>query len=195
MVLGRAGRRIPVIDPSLSDTPLQIGQENRIKGLVPINVNTQQARERVWNGQDYTFNDNVTWIKNKHAFSFGGRVQIEHFLHVRDDKVTGGISTPLYFVAKGGNFGNLGGIPVPATVAANDGTNFRRAYISVLGMVDSATQVLTRDGSLTPQDPLTPIIQKENVDSYEIYFGDTWRPLTSSLAVTVRPDLGCAEAA
>src|SRR5213595_3487235 len=67
-------------------------------------VKTQQARERVWNGQDYTFTDNLSWIRGKHAFSFGGRAQIEHFLHVRDDKVTGGISTPLYFVAKGGNF-------------------------------------------------------------------------------------------
>ena len=178
------GARIPVIPSSLSDTALQIGEENRVRGLVPINVNTQQARERVWNGQDYTFTDNLSWIKGKHAFQFGGRAQIEHFLHVRDDKVTGGISTPLYFVAKGGNFGNLGGIPVPATVAGREGTAFKRAYISVLGMVDSATQVLTRDASLAPQAPLTPIIQKENVDSYEIYFGDTWRP-TSSLAVTV----------
>ncbi len=183
------GAKIQVIDPSLSDTRLQIWQESRANGLVPINVNTQQARERVWNGQDYTFNDNLTWIKNKHAFSFGGRVQIEHFLHVRDDKVTGGISTPLYYVAKGGLFSNLGGIPVPGlngvpgNVADNEATTFRRAYISVLGMVDSATQVLTRDASLAPQAAGTPIIQKENVDSFEIYFGDTWRP-TSSLAIT-----------
>src|SRR3984893_4383323 len=178
------GAKIPVIDPALSDTRLQIWQESRTAGLVPINVNTQQARERVWNGQDYTFTDNVSWTKGKHSFNFGGRAQIEHFLHVRDDKVTGGISTPLYYVAKGGNFSNLGGITVPATVAGNQATTFKRAYISVLGMVDSATQVLTRDSSLAPGPAGTPIIQRENVDSYEIYFGDTWRA-TPSLTLTV----------
>jgi len=178
------GARIPVIDPSLSDTALQIWQESRTNGLVPINVNTQQARERVWNGQDYTFTDNLSWIRGKHAFSFGGRAQIEHFLHVRDDKVTGGISTPLYFVAKGGNFNNLGGIPVPGTIDPGEVTTFKRAYISVLGLVDSATQVLTRDGSLNPQDAGTPITQKENVDSYELHIADTWRP-KASLTLTV----------
>ncbi len=175
------GARIPVIPNSLSDTPLQIWRESRTDGMVPINVNTQQARQRVWNGQDYTWTDNLSWIKGKHAFSFGGRVQIEHFLHVRDDKVTGGISTPLYFVAKGGNFNDIGGISVPAAVS--ESTTFKRAYISVLGLVDSATQVLTRDGGLNPQPPLTNIVQKENVDAYEIYAGDTWRP-TSSLTLT-----------
>jgi hypothetical protein len=175
------GARIAVTPTALSDTPLQIWRENRTDGMVPINVNTQQARQRVWNGQDYTWNDNLSWIKGKHAFSFGGRVQIEHFLHVRDDKVTGGIATPLYFVAKGGNFNDIGKIPVPAAVT--EATTFRRAYISALGLVDSATQVLTRDGSLNPQAPLTNIIQRENVDAYEVYAGDTWRP-TPSLTLT-----------
>ena len=176
------GARIPVTPSALSDTPLQIWRESRTDGMVPINVNTQQARQRVWNGQDYTWSDNLSWIKGKHAFSFGGRAQIEHFLHVRDDKVTGGITTPLYYVAKGGNFNNLGGIPVPSD--ADSSTAFKRAYISVLGLVDAATQVLTRDASLNPNPPLDTITQRENVDSYEVYFGDTWRP-TSSLTLTL----------
>ena len=173
------GAKIPVIDPSLSDTRLQIWRENRTDGMVPINVNTQQARERIWNGQDYAWLDNLTWIKGKHAFRFGGRAQIEHFLHVRDDKVTGGITTPLYFVAKGGNFNDIGGIPVPSTVQSDEATTFKRAYISVLGIVDAATQVLTRDGNLNPNPPFTHITQKENVDAYEVYFSDTWRPKPS----------------
>jgi len=111
------GARIPVIPNSLSDTPLQIWRESRTDGMVPINVNTQQARQRVWNGQDYTWTDNLSWIKGKHAFSFGGRVQIEHFLHVRDDKVTGGISTPLYFVAKGATSTTSEEFPFPLRLA------------------------------------------------------------------------------
>src|SRR5882757_9052252 len=110
-----------------SDTRLQIWSESRINAMVPINVDTQNARQRVWNGQDYTFIDNLSWIKGKHAFSFGGRVQLQHFLHVRDDKVVGGITTPLYYVAKGGNFNNIGSIPIPDTVLSTEKTTFRRA--------------------------------------------------------------------
>jgi hypothetical protein len=175
------GARIPVISSSLSDAPLQIWRESLTDGMVPINVNTQQARQRVWNGQDYTFTDNLNWLKGKHNFQFGGRAQIEHFLHVRDDKVTGGITQPIYYVAKGGFFSNLGGIPVPND--ADSSTAFKRAYISYLGMVDSATQVLTRDASLNPNPPFTNIVQKENVDAYEVHFSDTWR-VTSSLTIS-----------
>jgi hypothetical protein len=175
------GAKIPVISSSLSDAPLQIWQESRTNGMVPINVNTQQARQRVWNGQDYTFIDNLSWLKGKHNFQFGGRAQIEHFLHVRDDKVTGGITQPLYYVAKGGLFSNLGGIPVPNDTDSS--TAFKRAYISYLGMVDSATQVLTRSGDLSPNVPFTNIVQKENVDAYEIHFSDTWR-LTPALTLS-----------
>src|SRR5216684_1272188 len=174
------GATIPVIPASLSDTRLQIWQESRVNGMVPINVNTQQARQRVWNGQDYTFIDNLSWIKGKHAWNFGGRVQIQHFLHVRDDKVVGGITTPLYFVARGGQFLDIGGIPIPASVQSSDKGTYRRAFISALGLVDSATQVLTRAADLSPQPSGSTITQKENVNAYEIYFSDTWR-LTPSL--------------
>ncbi len=166
-----------------SDARLQIWSESRINAMVPINVNTQQARQRVWNGQDYTLIDNLSWIKGKHAWNFGGRVQLQHFLHVRDDKVVGGITTPLYFVARGGQFLDIGGIPIPASVTSSDRSTYRRAYISALGLVDSATQVLTRAGDLSPQPAGSTITQKENVNAYEIYFGDTWR-LTPSLTVS-----------
>jgi hypothetical protein len=175
------GARVPVINSSLSDAPLQIWRENLTDGMVPINVNTQQARQRVWNGQDYTFTDNLSWLKGKHNFQFGGRAQIEHFLHERDDKVTGGITQPIYYVAKGGFFSNLGGIPSPTD--ADSSTAFKRAYISYLGMVDSATQVLTRDASLSPNPPFTNIVQKENVDAYEVHFSDTWR-VSPSLTIS-----------
>jgi len=170
-----------------SDTRLQIWSESRINAMVPINVNTQQARQRVWNGQDYTFIDNLTWIKGKHAWNFGGRVQLQHFLHVRDDKVVGGITTPLYFVARGGQFLDIGGVPVPSSVKSSDASTYRRAYISALGLVDSATQVLTRAGDLSPQPAGSTITQKENVNAYELYFGDTWRvspSLTLSYGLT-----------
>jgi hypothetical protein len=177
------GAGIPVIPSSLSDTRLQLWQESRVNGMVPINVNTQQARQRVWNGRDFTFIDNLSWIKGKHLWTFGGRVQIQHFLHVRDDKVVGGITTPLYFVARGGQFLDIGGIPIPSSVKSADRGTYRRAFITALGLVDSGTQVLTRAADLSPQSAGSTITQKENVDAYELYFGDTWR-LTPSFTVS-----------
>jgi len=71
-VLDRAGREDsgdPQFVERHSSADLA-GKQNGRYG--PINVNTQQARQRVWNGQDYTWTDNLSWIKGKHAFSFGG---------------------------------------------------------------------------------------------------------------------------
>jgi hypothetical protein len=190
------GAHTPVLPTSLSDAILQIGQESKDSGLVPINVDTQNARQRDWNGRDYTFSDNVTWIRGKHMWQFGGRTQLERFLHIRDDKVSGGLTTPIYFVAKGGAFSNITGfapgVNIPVTcsssvtancISSHDATNWERAYISTLGMVDSATQVLTRSASLAPNRPFTNITQTANVDSYELHFADTFR-IKPSLTVT-----------
>jgi len=169
------GAKIPVIPSSESDTRLQIWSESQLNGMVPINMDTQHARERVWNGQDYTYSDNLNWIKGRHIWNFGGRVQRQNLYHVRDDKMVGGITTPIYSAVRGGQFLDIGGVPVPTTnVASADRSRFKQAYISTLGMIDQATQVLTRDANLNPQAPGTNIFQREIVDAYEMYFGDTW---------------------
>ena len=199
------GVRTPVIPSSQSVDRLQIWQESRTLGMVPINVDTQNARQRTWNGQDYTYSDNLSWIRGKHAWSFGGRAQKQDFLHVRDDKVVGGLTTPIFYVARGGDFTNLTGFAafrppactpgsttdtncLPVTLGGStQNTNWARAYISALGLVDTASQVLTRDGNLNPQPAGSLIQQKEIVDAYEIYFSDTWRvgpSLTFSYGLT-----------
>jgi hypothetical protein len=168
------GAKIPVIANSESDTRLQIWSENKTNGMVPINMDTQNARQRVWNGQDYTYSDNLSWIKGKHIWNFGTRIQRQNLYHIRDDKVVGGITTPIYYAVKGGQFFNIGRIPVPTNVVSTDATRFKQAYISALGMIDSATEVLTRKEDFTPNGPGTNITNREIVDAYEMYFGDTW---------------------
>jgi hypothetical protein len=188
------GARTPVVASSLSDTILQIFKENRATGLVPINVDTQRARERTWNGRDYTFIDNITWLKGKHMWQFGGRAQLQRLLHVRDDKVVGGITTPIYYIVKASGFNNIdvsSSFRPPtcsSTLTTNclrssDVTNWKRAYISTLGLVDTASRVLTRAPDLTPNPPLTLITHNSNVDSYELHFADTWR-MTPSFTFT-----------
>ncbi|MFY9532042.1 MAG: carboxypeptidase-like regulatory domain-containing protein [Candidatus Acidiferrales bacterium] len=191
-----SGAHTQVVPTSLSDTILQIYNENKSAGLVPINVDTQNARQRTWDGRDYTFIDNITWIHGKHMWQFGGRSQLEHFLHIRDDKVVGGLTTPIYYAAKGGQFSNISGFAPGVSepqacsggvttncLQSTDATNWKRAYISTLGMIDSATQVLTRNASLAPNPAFTDITQTAKVDSYEFHFSDTWR-VTPSFTLT-----------
>jgi Carboxypeptidase regulatory-like domain len=164
-----------------SDAALQINRENRDSGMVPINVDTQNARQRTWNGRDLNFTDNVSWMKGSHMLQFGGRSQLQHFFHRRDDKVVGGITSPIYYVARGGDFQHTTGFPAnPLTISD---TLWNRYFVDVTGMVDAATQVLTRAPDLSPNPPLTPILQHTVVDAYELHFSDTWR-IKPSLTLT-----------
>src|SRR5262249_42260982 len=141
------GLHAQAIPTSLSDSVLQIWQESRVNGMVPINVDTQNARERSWNGRDFTFIDNLSWVKGKHLWQFGGRAQHQLLFHNRNDKVVAGLTTPIYFVAKGGDLTALSvgasfrPAPCPSNSSgtnclrpADTANNWPRAYISVLGM-------------------------------------------------------------
>jgi hypothetical protein len=166
-----------------TDAAVQISRESRVNGLVPINIDTQQARERTWNGRDYNFRDNVSWLAGNHLIQFGGHLGYERFFHRRDDKVVGGLTEPIYYAVRTGGFSSIGGISVPATVRPVDAGNFRTFYIATLGLIDTASQVLTRAPDLSPNPPLTPITQHTNVNTYDIYFSDTWK-LTPTLTFT-----------
>jgi hypothetical protein len=161
--------------------------------MVPINVDTQNSRERDWNGRDFTYIDNLSWTKGKHQWQFGGRAQHQHLFHNRNDKVVGGLTSPIYYVVRQGDFTDIsvGGAfrppdcPAGSTTATNclkvtaSGSNqhsqWTRAYVPVLGMVDNARQVFSRDINFKPETPGTRITQDSLVNSYELHFGDTWR--------------------
>ena len=42
-----------------------IGGEN-INALIPMNIDTQNARPRLWNGHDYSYRDTLSWLKGTH---------------------------------------------------------------------------------------------------------------------------------
>jgi hypothetical protein len=167
-----------------TDAALQINRESLTSGMVPINVDTQNARQRTWNGRDLTFTDNLSWMRGSHMWQMGGRSQLQHFFHRRDDKVVGGLTAPIYYVARGGDFQHTGGFPTnPFLDPAISNSLWRRYFVDITGMVDAATQVLTRAPDLSPNPPFTPILQHTVVDSYELHFSDTWR-IKPSLTLT-----------
>lgn len=154
----------------------------------PINIDTQNARTRVWNGHDYGFQDNVGWVRGNHNIQFGGKYLHQKFLHVRDDRVIGALASPVYQADDGSFVTTPAGFRPPdcgAGVTTNcltsgDVTRWNRLYAGTLGIIDRATALLTRDAQLQPNPPGTPLIENVKVKAFELYVNDTWR-ITPSL--------------
>ncbi|HKE32754.1 MAG TPA: carboxypeptidase regulatory-like domain-containing protein, partial [Candidatus Angelobacter sp.] len=164
---------------------VQIFAENVTQGLVPMNIDTQNARSRVWNGKDFTYGDNTTWLKGKHIISFGGEFRHEHFTHVRDDKVVGATVFPVYFADKTTDIANFDPSFLPQNCTKTSCiTTWQNAYVAMTGMIARASQLLTRQADFTPNAPRTPLHQDTIVDFYNLYFADTWR-MTNTFSLTL----------
>lgn len=175
--------------PQVSGTAeaVQIYAESATNGLVPMNIDTQNARSRTWNGKDFTYGDNNTWIKGKHILSFGGEIRHEHFTHTRDDKVVGALTSPVYFADKTSDIVTFGSPSNPFVPTGMDPaflSNWQNAYVAMTGMISHASQLLTRGADFSPNPAGTPLHQDTIVDWYDLYFTDTWR-MTSTLSVTL----------
>ncbi|MFN0112013.1 MAG: carboxypeptidase regulatory-like domain-containing protein [Blastocatellia bacterium] len=157
----------------------------------PINVDTQNARSRAWNGRDFNIQDNLSWAKGNHSLQFGGKYLHQSFFHQRDDKVVGGL-TALVYQIEDGQFAIIGNNHRPVTcgagvtancIQAGDVNTWNKLYAATLGMMDRATQLFTRNGSLQPEPPGTPLKENVTVKAYELYGSDSWR-LSPSLTVS-----------
>lgn len=180
---------------------VQISTEN-FNGLVPMNIDTQNARSRTWNGKDYTYNDNLTWLKGNHMMQFGGEIRREHFFHSRDDKVVGALTSPVYFALRGSEI-TMPTTTRPPTCDPGDPTAFPPVaplttncilstdtgrwninfYPAVTGMISRASQLLTRGGDFSPNAPGVPLLADTIVYWYNFHFADSWR-IKPSLTLT-----------
>ncbi|MGH9841417.1 MAG: hypothetical protein ACREEM_21910, partial [Blastocatellia bacterium] len=149
----------------------------------PINVDTQNARSRAWNGRDFNIQDNFNWAKGSHSLTFGGKYLHQSFYHQRDDKVVGGLTSLVYQIEDGG-FAIIPGANRPATCGGGVTTNciqsgdvnaWNKLYAATLGIMDRATQLFTRDGSLKPEPPGSFLKENVTVTAYELHSSDTWR--------------------
>jgi hypothetical protein len=153
---------------------LQIGSAGS-NSFEPLNVDGTSARKRVWDGKDFNFNDEVSWLKLKHLFQFGGSFRQQRFLHIRDDKVNG-LVEPEYSVYHLSSYDRISSAGyIPAAVQPADVGNWDEYYAVLLGMVNSVSQVLTRTSALAPNPPGSFITQHSIVNWYDLHFVDTWR--------------------
>jgi len=172
--------------PQVSGTAaaVQIYAESITNGLVPMNIDTQNARSRVWNGKDFSYGDNTIWLKGKHILSFGGEFRHQHFTHTRDDKVVGALTSPVYFADKTSDIATFSSSFLPMGLPASGISNWQNAYVAATGMIARASQLLTRGADFSPNPPRTPLHQDTIVDFYDLFFTDTWR-MTPTFSLTL----------
>ena len=155
-------------------------------GMQPINVDTQNARSRTWNGKDYNFNENLSWIKGSHLIQFGGRSEWQRFYHQRDDKVVGGLTSPVFTIGRLSSGSRVNGIPFPGAgtpcftsnpdcTFSGSSSRWRTDYASILGIVERSQELLTRASDFSPNPAGVPLQQHTVVDSDSLYVSDSWR--------------------
>jgi len=146
------------------------------QSLTPYNVDTQNTRQRFWDGKDNMVRDDVSILHGNHLFQFGGTYQRNWNFHQRTDNGGGINYQPVYELGIGSNSGiNVAG-NIPSSVASGDATNFGRDYVAALGIVSIAQTAFTRTGpTLALNPPLTPAEDISTIPFYNVYFSDSWR--------------------
>ena len=150
------------------------------------------ARSRVWNNHNYQLRDNLSWSKGRHLLQFGVGEQYIPVFHQRDDKIVGTQYTALVY-----NLNAVTSVSIPAAdrpptcgagvtancLLASSVSEWNNLYAGGLGIVDSAGAIVTRNSSLSPLAPGTPIRGYEHWNNVDLYFNDNWR-LSQSLTIT-----------
>ena len=152
---------------------LEIGGESSTNNLTPYTTNTQNVRQRYWDGIDQNFSDDLTMIKGNHLFQFGGTYQRNFESHQRDDNGQTSFTDLTYISTNSGiAFPNA---YIPSSIISNQVTTFTNFYSEVLGLVSLPQQVLVRGGQdLTLQPKGSVATDNSIVPTYSVYFSDTW---------------------
>jgi len=135
---------------------VEIGGESQLGSLIPYNVDSQDVRQRFWDGHDYFFNDNVSWLKKNHLIQFGGSYQRNFDFHGATTTAWVSIRRPFTrFTAIRESTTALilcrrGCPPVRSFVAA--------MYAEVLGIVGQTQVMYSRSGANLQLNPLELLV-------------------------------------
>ncbi|MBV8820098.1 MAG: hypothetical protein JO022_17170, partial [Acidobacteriaceae bacterium] len=152
---------------------VEIGGES-MNALIPYNVDSQDVRQRFWDGHDYNLNDNVSMLRANHLFQFGGSYQRNYDFHGRNDNGVGIDTSPTYQVFGGTGISNSA-YPTPAGLPSNQLTNWTNLYTEVLGITMYPQVMYSRTGNNLTLNPVgTPGFDQSIIPSYNFYFSDTW---------------------
>lgn len=161
--------------------------------LIPMNVNTQSTRQRIWDGHDYYYRDDLTLLHGNHFFSFGGQVNRNWLFHTRNDNGSSTDVNTTYLIGNSSiNWAN--NLPTLCPNVPNDATanclpqgqigNYELEASEILGIVDLPQVLLTRAGpNLAIQPAGTSAFDQSTIMTYDMYFSDSWH-IKSNLTLT-----------
>jgi hypothetical protein len=167
--------QIPGIPGAIEISPSYGGSRNVAESsnaLIPYNVNTQSVRIRFWDGHDWYYRDDLTYIHGNHVWQIGGLFQHNWDFHTRDDNGSGTFNNPVFLVSK-----NDSGVSIPAAyqpVGLASSAAYNPLYVDLLG-ISGAQVAYTRAGKdLQLQKLGSDAFDKSVIDTYNLYFTDTW---------------------
>ncbi|HEY6392365.1 MAG TPA: carboxypeptidase-like regulatory domain-containing protein, partial [Bryobacteraceae bacterium] len=161
---------------------VEVGGESQVGSLIPYNVDSQNVRQRFWDGHDYYLSDSMSLLKGNHLFQFGGAYQRNYDYHGRDDNGVG-INTSIVYQVGGTNV-NAGAYRLPDGAAASAATNYPILFNEIMGIVNQTQVMYTRSGANLQLNPLgTPGFDQSVIPSYDLFFTDTWH-MRPSLTLT-----------
>ncbi len=153
---------------------VEVGGENQTGSLIPYNVDSQDVRQRFWDGHDYLLSDSVSILKGNHLFQVGGSYKRNFDYHGRDDNGVG-INTSIVYKLDGTGISNSAyTLPNGVNPSYSVG-NYALMYNELFGIVTQSQVMYSRAGANLQLNPLgTPGFDKSVVPSYDVYFSDTW---------------------
>ncbi len=163
---------------------VEIGGENGPgNGLVPLDVDTQDARQRLWIGHDYEYRDNISKLWGTHLFQAGGDFFHQYWHFDRYDDVGLGLTSLVYDVsADNVNITpQFQPMPCGAGVTANclpssEIGSWKGLYGQVAGLVGATSIVATRTGANLTANPIgTPVRSNVTDQTGSFFFNDTWK--------------------
>ena len=154
-----------------------------LNALVPVNIDTQNSRTRLWNSHGLDLRDDASWLRGKHLLQFGGSFKHTWAFFQRDDGQLNSQKALQYFM---GN--TIGGITFPGTVRpvqctsaapsnclpSSQNSNWNNLYAQVLGLVDAATILRARDAQLQLLPEGTDLRNTVRYDQATLYAQDAW---------------------
>ena len=169
---------------------LTLGGTGSANALVPVNLNTTGARQRLWDGRNYNLADNLSWLKGKHFIRAGGTFSHANVNFFRDDGQTGQIE-PEYLIQQSA------GLNIPSTyqprvcsstltsgcIPSNQLSSWNSLYAQTLGIVDEGLQVGVRGSSLQALPQGTYLFNDVHYDNFSLYATDSWK-VTPNLTIT-----------
>ena len=163
------GGALEIADPTNTDA-----ETSGTAALIPYNVDTQNVRQRTWDGKDYMIRDDVSWVHGNHLIQFGGFFQPNVDYFARTDNGTT-ISNQIVYQIASKSIGFTGFYPVGVTNSTMQ-TSFGNLATAVYGL-DGFNQVLyTREGANLAIQPLGKQSQVQStIKTYNAYISDTWR--------------------